>query len=66
MAKFNRDASSGTEGKGDTSKQAAAGAGGRGSEGAPETNQNRAGGKGKITRAPAKATVSCLHTQLCD
>lgn len=54
MAKFNRDASSGTEGKGDTSKQAAAGAGGRGSEGAPETNQNRAGGRGRSPEHPPR------------
>lgn len=35
------------ESKGDTSKQAAAGAGGKGSHGAPEIDQSRAGGGGR-------------------
>lgn len=40
-----------TEGKGDTSKQAAAGTGGKGSDGAPETDQSGAGGRGSRQNA---------------
>lgn len=40
------------EGKGDTSKQAEAGAGGKGSRGAPEIDQSRAGGGGSPEHQP--------------
>lgn len=40
------------EGKGDTSKQAEAGAGGKGSRGAPEIDESRAGGGGSPEHQP--------------
>ena len=50
-----------TEGKGDTSKQAATGTGGKGSDWAPEIDQSRGWGEGESPERQPRRAASTLN-----